>query len=45
MKFADTNVGGGQGFTTYPHYALGFVFAPSALLRVEPVDLASLEVE
>lgn len=25
IKFADTNVGGGEGFTTYPHYALGFL--------------------
>ena len=25
LKFADTNIGGGDGFTTYPHYALGFL--------------------
>ena len=25
VKFADTNVGGGEGFTTYPLYVLGFL--------------------
>ena len=25
IKFADANVGGGEGFVTYPHYALGFL--------------------
>jgi hypothetical protein len=32
IKFADTNVGGGEGFATYPQYALGF-------LRLDPPDL------
>ena len=25
LKLADTNVGGGDGFITHPHYALGFL--------------------
>ena len=38
IKFADTNVGSGEGFLTYPLYALGFIDVsskPLALPRVE----------
>ena len=37
VKFADTNVGGGKGFTTYPHYALGFLPDPRRPLTVPEV--------
>lgn len=44
MKFADTNVGGGESFVTYPHYALGFLFARKPSFDVEPITLSDLVV-
>ena len=42
VKIADTNVGGGEGFTTYPRYALGFLPRASAPLVVPEVGLPKL---
>lgn len=42
VKFADTNVGGGEGFTTYPLYALGFFEPYSESLVVPPVNVEEL---
>ena len=44
VKFADTNIGGGVGFDTYPLYALGFMQKSQPPLIVEPVDVGSLKV-
>lgn len=45
IKLADTNVGSGNGFVTYPLYALGFMpFHDNADL-VPPVDLSGLAAE
>jgi hypothetical protein len=44
VKFADTNIGGGVGFDTYPLYALGFMQKSQPPLIVEPVDVSSLKV-
>ncbi len=44
VKFADTNIGGGVGFDTYPLYALGFMKKSQPPLIVEPVDVSSLKV-
>ncbi|MBQ9005988.1 MAG: ATP-binding protein [Atopobiaceae bacterium] len=38
-KFADTNLGGGEGFVTYPLYALGFLPSSKTDLIVEPVTI------
>jgi predicted AAA+ superfamily ATPase len=43
VKYADTNVGGGDGFSTYPLYALGFLENESDDSFVVPeVDLSNL---
>lgn len=45
VKIADTNVGGGEGFKTYPLYTLGFLPSPYAEnFIVDPVDLQNLVV-
>lgn len=43
VKYADTNVGGGDGFSTYPLYALGFLENESDDSFVVPeVDIGNL---
>lgn len=44
VKFADTNVGGGEGFLTLPLYALGFLEGPVHDLVIPQVDLSDLQV-
>lgn len=44
IKFADTNVGEGDGFYTYPLYAIGFLKHGSVKQIVETVDVANLSV-
>lgn len=42
IKFADTNVGRGRGFVTYPHYALGFLAKPRKGVSLPPVEFPAL---
>lgn len=42
VKFADTNVGGGEGFSTYPLYALGILEPQKEALVVPTVDVKAL---
>lgn len=43
IKFADANVGAGQGFKTYPLYALGFLKSDTAPLYLTPITIKSSE--
>lgn len=43
VKFADTNVGGGEGFVTYPLYALGVLDSEDKPFPVPEVDVDGLE--
>lgn len=43
VKFSDTNVGGGEGFETYPLYALGFIGRSAGKMIVEMVDVKNLK--
>lgn len=42
VKFADTNIGGGNGFTTYPLYALGFWEKEKVPQVIPVVDFGNL---
>lgn len=44
VKFADTNVGGGEGFITLPLYAIGFIGRPKGDNVIAAVDVSSLSV-
>lgn len=44
IKIADANVGGGEGFTTYPLYALGFIRNEIRKLIVDHIDVSGLRV-
>lgn len=44
VKFADTNVGGGEGFDTYPLYALGFLGKETVSHIIPTVDYGNLSV-
>ena len=44
IKFADTNVGGGEGFTTLPLYAIGFIEPEAETTIVDRIDLSNLKV-
>lgn len=44
IKFSDTNIGSGEGFITYPLYAIGFMEAENKANYVEPVDVSGLKV-
>ena len=44
VKFADANVGGGDGFDTNPLYALGFMREKKESYPLEMVDVAKLRV-
>ena len=42
IKYADTNIGGGDGFKTYPLYALGFLKKKEKKLIVDAVDAKAI---
>ncbi len=42
VKIADANIGAGEGFKTYPLYALGFIPHPPKQQLVEMVDVKNL---
>ena len=44
IKFADTNVGSGEGFSTLPLYAIGFMERPKEKNIVDMVDVSNLKV-
>ena len=44
IKYADANVGGGEGFDTYPLYALGFLERKKKPDFVPEVDVSNLKV-
>ncbi len=44
IKIADANVGGGEGYATYPLYALGFIPNEVKKLIVDQVNVAGLSV-
>ena len=44
VKIADTNLGGGEGFETYPLYALGFLPRKKVPHIVEMVDVTKIKV-
>ncbi|SHH93880.1 hypothetical protein SAMN02745229_01239 [Butyrivibrio fibrisolvens DSM 3071] len=44
IKFSDTNIGQGEGFTTYPLYAIGFMESDTKSNIVAPVDVTHLKV-
>ena len=44
VKIADTNVGGGEGFTTYPLYALGFLKKENVQQVLPSIDYGKLSV-
>lgn len=44
VKYADTNVGEGNGFVTYPLYAVGFIESKDKGNIVDVVDVKSLKV-
>ena len=43
-KFSDTNIGQGDGFTTYPLYAIGFIEPVKLNGIIAPVDITNLKV-
>lgn len=43
VKFSDTNVGGGEGFDTYPLYAIGFLERNTGKMIVDMVDVKNLK--
>lgn len=44
MKFADTNVGAGDGFDTYPIYAIGFMEREQDEMIVPVIDVKNLKI-
>ena len=44
IKFADTNVGEGKGFCTYPLYAIGFIERNIIDNIISPVEVKNLQV-
>jgi predicted AAA+ superfamily ATPase len=44
MKFSDTNVGTGQGFYTYPLYAIGFIEKNNKSSIIPTIDVSNLKV-
>ncbi len=44
VKFSDTNVSAGEGFYTYPLYAIGFIESKTAARTVGTIDLKKLKV-
>lgn len=44
MKFADTNMGSGEGYETYPLYAAWFMKTPPAATVIPSIDVSKLKV-
>ena len=44
IKFADTNVGKGEGFITLPLYAIGFIEGDKKSQIIDVVDVSKLTV-
>jgi predicted AAA+ superfamily ATPase len=44
LKFADTNVGKGDNFTTYPLYAIGFLNHDPSGQIIKPIDVWKIKV-
>nr|WP_256379746.1 DUF4143 domain-containing protein [Butyrivibrio sp. WCD2001] len=44
IKLADTNIVQGDGFTTYPLYAIGFMEPIVSNTVIEPVDIKQLKI-
>ena len=44
IKFSDTNVGKGDGFTTYPIYAADFYFSYHREITLQETDVSALAV-
>ena len=44
VKIADSNVGGGAGFDTYPLYSLGFLQEKRKSAVIDMVDVTKLKV-
>lgn len=44
VKIADSNVGGGEGFDTYPLYSLGFIPKKQTKKIVDAVDVKNIKV-
>ena len=44
VKYADANVGEGEGFYTYPLYAIGFIEKKCQENRIPVIDLGNLQV-
>ncbi len=44
IKFSDTNIGQGDGFTTYPLYAIGFIEPNTSSGIIASVDITRLKV-
>ena len=44
VKIADTNIGHGEGFITYPLYAIGFMKVEEEPLKAKPVNVEALKV-
>lgn len=44
IKFSDTNVGAGEGFDTYPLYAIGFLKPYQESMVIAPVDVKNLVI-
>ena len=44
IKFSDTNIGRGEGFITYPLYAIGFMKIDDKANYVKPIDVSGLKV-
>lgn len=44
VKIADSNVGGGEGFSTYPLYSLGFMQKKQMKNIVDAVDVSNIKI-
>lgn len=44
VKIADTNIGHGEGFITYPLYAIGFMKDEEETLKAKPINVEALKV-
>ena len=44
IKFSDTNVGGGEGFYTYPLYAIGLIDSKAKETIIPVIDASNLKV-
>ena len=44
LKIADTNIGGRDGFDTYPLYSLGFIKEQTNKKVIKMVDVSKLKI-